>query len=67
MAEKLVKAAWFERFTAPPDKFVILVDADGKAPDDVLRPFREQLAGRLGPKIHAHLQFACAQWHLEAW
>jgi hypothetical protein len=68
MAEKLVKAAWY----APPDniipnKFVILVDADGKPVDETLRPFREQLPGRLGSKITASLQFACAQWHLEAW
>jgi hypothetical protein len=68
MAEKLVKAAWW----APPenvvpDKFVILVDADGKDPEQVLYPFRERLRARLGPKITASLQFACAQWHLEAW
>jgi Domain of unknown function (DUF4276) len=68
MAEKLVKAAWFapaENIT--PDKFVILLDADGKDADEILRPFKEQLRGRLGPKITAALQFACAQWHLEAW
>ena len=47
MAEKLVKAAWYERIDAPPDKFVILVDADGKDPDDVLRPFRQQLEERI--------------------
>jgi hypothetical protein len=67
MAERLVKASWFARTHDPPDKFVILVDTDGKAPDDVLHPFREQLRGRLGTRIDAQLQFACAQWHLEAW
>jgi hypothetical protein len=67
MAEKIVKASWFERIAAPPDKFVVLVDTDGKDADEVLRPFREQLAGRIGAKIGAQLQFACAQWHLEAW
>lgn len=67
MAEKLLKASWFERIAAPPDKFVILVDTDTKTPDEVLRPFREQLRNRLGMKIGAQLQFACAQWHLEAW
>ena len=67
MAEKLVKASWFARIADPPDKFVVLVDTDGKAPDDVLGPFREQLRGRLGTKIDAQVQFACAQWHLEAW
>jgi hypothetical protein len=67
MAEQLLKASWFARIAAPPDKFVILVGADGKAPDEVLRPFREGLPGRIGTKIGAQLHFACAQWHLEAW
>ena len=67
MAERLVKASWFARKAAPPDKFVILVDTDGKVPDDVLHPFREQLPGRLGSQVGAQIQFAYAQWHLEAW
>lgn len=66
MAEKLVKASWFEK-SAKPDKFVVLVDSDGKSPEEVLRPFREKLSSRLGAKIQASLQFAYAQWHLEAW
>lgn len=66
MAERLLKASWFERSAAPPDKFVVLVDTDGKMQEDVLRPFRDQLPSRVG-KIPAQLQFACAQWHLEAW
>jgi len=68
MAEKLIKAAWYAPTdNVPPNKFVILVDVDGKDPDMVLKPFREKLKGRLGPKITANLQFAFAQWHLEAW
>ena len=68
MAEKLVKAAWYSSpGDVPPDKFVILLDTDGKQPDQVLRPFREHLPERLGPKIPASFQFAYAQWHLEAW
>jgi len=67
MAEKLLKASWFQRTTAPPDKFVVLVDADGRPPDEVLRPFREELPSRTGTEIGPRLQFACAQWHLEAW
>ena len=67
MAEKLVKAAWFERLETPPDKFVVLRDTDGKDAGDVLQPFRDQLRGRLGTAIPARLQYACAQWHLEAW
>jgi Domain of unknown function (DUF4276) len=68
MAEKLIKASWYALpESARPDKFVVLVDADGKDPDQILRPFRDNLAGRLGSKITASLQFAVAQWHLEAW
>ncbi|MGO8897502.1 MAG: DUF4276 family protein [Isosphaeraceae bacterium] len=67
MAEKLLKASWFERIAARPDKFVVLADTDGRAPDDVLRPFREQLPGRIGREISARVQFAWARWHLEAW
>src|SRR4051812_1680455 len=67
MAEKLIKSAWYEMVEAMPDKFVVLADVDGKSPDDVLKPFRDELAGRLGPRITAALQLACAQWHLEAW
>ncbi len=67
MAEKLLKASWFERLAAPPDKFVVLVDADGRTPNEVLCPFREQLPSRIGISIKAQIQFACAHWHLEAW
>ncbi len=68
MADRLAKASWY---SAPvdqkPDKFVVLVDADGNDPEQVLSPFRNQLPTRLALGIVAALQFACAQWHLEAW
>lgn len=67
IVQQIVTATWFQRAANPPDKFVLLVDADGNAPEDVLRPFRQQLASHLNPKITASLQFAHAQWHLEAW
>jgi hypothetical protein len=67
MAEKLIKSAWYEKQDLPPDKFVLLVDVDGKVPTDVLKPFQQNLAARLSPKVQASLQFAYAQWHLEAW
>ena len=66
MAESLIKAAWFESAGAPPDKFVLLLDLDGKTPNEVLDPFRE-LPGRLGGGIGATVRYAYAQWHLEAW
>ena len=68
MAEKLIKAAWYRPpENRTPDKFVVLVDADGKDVNQVLTPFRQQLPGRLGANVAASVQFACAQWHLEAW
>ena len=67
MAEKLIKSAWYENVDAPPDKLVILVDADGADPDEVLAPFKENLPGRLGGEIRATVLYAYAQWHLEAW
>jgi len=64
----ILKATWYRPpDNILPDKFVILVDVDGKQPDAVLEPFRQNLASRLEPQITASLQFAYAQWHLEAW
>ena len=67
IAENLIRAAWYENLDALPGKFVILVDIDGKAPDDVLAPFREGLPERLGDDIGAKVLYAYARWHLEAW
>ena len=66
-AERLIKAAWYERLgVCSPDKFVILLDVDGKLPDKVLEPFRA-LPERLRDEIGAAIRCAYAQWHLEAW
>lgn len=65
MAEKLVKTIWFPG--PAPDKIVLLLDVDGKPPDEVVRPFRERLAARLPAEINERVQYAHAQWHLEAW
>ena len=51
----------------PPEKFVILIDADGKAPSQVLDPFREEFPKRLSNDVLSRVQYAYAQWHLEAW
>ena len=67
MAERLVKAAWYMHQADPPDKFVILIDTDGKEPQAVLSPYRSELPSRLANKIPVAFQFACACWHLEAW
>ena len=65
MAEKLIKAAWYEDLSAPPDKFVLLMDLDQAEADEVLSPFGD-LPERLGA-IHAPIQFAYAKPHLEGW
>ena len=67
MAEKLIKAAWYYPDSGvPPDKFVVLLDVDGKPPEEVLNPF-EPLPQRLSGQIGATILCAYAQWHLEAW
>lgn len=66
MAVKLIRAVWFEAPASRPEKYVVLLDADGSDPEAVLRPYREGLPPRIAD-IEAAVQFACAQWHLEAW
>ena len=65
MAEKLIKAAWYEDLSAPPDKFVLLLDLDQAEADEVLSPFGA-LPERLGA-IHAPILYAYAKPHLEGW
>ncbi len=67
MVGKLIRAAWYGTTGGPPDKFVVLVDADGTDPGEVLAPFRKSLPGHLGDEIKADVQYAYTQWHLEAW
>ena len=67
MAAKLIASEWFSA-TLRPSKFVILVDADGKDPDEILQPFRESLPSRLPRGLSpGAVLYVCAQWHLEAW
>ena len=67
MVAKLIASEWFSA-TLSPNKFVVLVDADGDDPDEILRPFRENLPSRLPRGVSPDaVLYACAQWHLEAW
>ena len=66
MAEKLIKAAWYEDPSAPPDKFVLVVDVDGADPGAALEPIQNWLPGRFDG-IKADILCAYAQQHLEAW
>ena len=63
MAARLIKAAWYENFGAPPDKFVVVVDVDRA---EVLESMRTRLPARV-PGIGADVLYAYAQAHLEAW
>ena len=66
--ERLIKAAWYEDFEQPADKFIVLVDTDGKTPEDTLSSLQDQLPSRLGDdEITRRVQYGYAQWHLEAW
>ena len=51
----------------PPDKYVILIDADGKDPGDTLAPYLGYVRSRLDPEVQSKVLYAYAQWHLEAW
>lgn len=64
--ESLIKSAWHEFSVGTVDKFVVLVDADGKPSEEALQPLMS-LTHRLGSEITANVQYAFAQWHLEAW
>ena len=66
-AENLIRAAWYERVAAPPDKFVLLLDLDADTTDAVLNPLKARLHDRLGADIRATVQYAYARQHLEAW
>ena len=68
MAERLIKTVWYEDANARPRKFVVLVDADYSAPNEVLAPIQAELPDRVGDiATEAHIQVAYAQQHLEAW
>ena len=66
VAEKIIKAAWFDR-GSPPDKIVLLVDTDQGAPGAKMTTLRSSLSPRLTPEMRRAIQYAYAQQHLEAW
>ena len=66
IAINLIRSVWYGP-DSPPDKFVILVDVDGKDPSQVLEPFKRDLPTRLNSDVVSRVQYAYAQWHLEAW
>ena len=67
VAASIIKSIWYVNPEAAPEKFVLLVDVDGKDPESVVVPLREKIIKRLPEEIHVRVQYAYAQWHLEAW
>ncbi len=66
-AFRLIQASLYDYGDRLPDKYVILVDTDGKEPDEVLRHLKEGLPNLLGDQFRRSVLYAYAQWHLEAW
>jgi hypothetical protein len=67
-AFRLIISAWHERkWSAPPDKFIVLTDADGKDPQVVLGTLEQELARTSIQELPVPVLLAAAKWHLEAW
>jgi len=67
IVERLLRAAWWEGVGRgrPPEKIVVLVDADASSVEDAVQPFAA-LAAR-NPRIECPILTTAAKWHLEAW
>ncbi|MGV8039051.1 MAG: hypothetical protein AB2L07_02895 [Thermoanaerobaculaceae bacterium] len=67
MAAQLARATWFDLNGRghPPDKIVVLVDADGRTPEEAVAAL-DGLEGRLRD-IPVKVLVTAAKWHLEAW
>ena len=63
----IIISAQYDFQEGPPDKCVILVDTDGKSPQEVINPIRQGLQRTQWPQAFPGVKFAYAQWHLEAW
>ena len=66
-ANNLILSAWYESATSNPDKFVVLLDVDGRSPDQVIPDFQNRLQNVLLPLLTSRVLYCYAQWHLEAW
>lgn len=68
MTRKIIVAAWYEKqASTPPDKFVVLLDADAKEPAAVAAGHEAELLPRLEKQIPVPVLVVAAKWHLEAW
>ena len=64
LAVKIAKSCYWD--VPSPDKLVILVDVDGKNPDEVLESLRQRVGSALD-HLDLRIYYAYAQRHLEAW
>ena len=63
----IIISSQYDSDEGPPDKCVILVDTDGKSPDEAIGPVRQGLQRTQLSRSFQNIKFAYAQWHLEAW
>ena len=64
---QLINAALYDSVKGPPDKFVVLVDTDGKTPEEAMDPIKNGLERSSFRELRQRIHYAYAQWHLEAW
>lgn len=64
VAVKVAKSCYWD--VPSPDKFVILVDVDGKDPDEILESLRHRVGTALDD-LDMNVYYTYAQRHLEAW
>ena len=64
VAVKIAKSCYWD--VPSPDKFVVLVDVDGKDPDEVLESLRQRVEVALD-HLGLDVYYTYAQRHLEAW
>ena len=63
----IIRSSLYDSDDRPYDKYVVLVDTDGKTATDALRPLQEGLQRANVERHVPSLLYAYAQWHLEAW
>ncbi len=60
----IIYSALHDSENGPPDKYVVLVDTDGRTAAETLRPVQEGLQRTSVSRYVENLQYAYAQWHL---
>ena len=63
----IIYSAQYDSEYGAPDKCVILIDTDGKSPEEAINPIQQGLQRTQVLQTVQNVKFAYAQWHLEAW